>query len=120
MENISFKRKRKLNSIDTKMPIKGFELSKDLKVSDLIKNYQEGIQKLYQLPAPELLLDIHKTKIAYLSAELTLLEKMNDFKNDPMSAILAGQNLLQLEKAYPKQFGNQMIEILHSLTSKPQ
>ena len=64
--------------------------------------------------------DIHKTKIAYLSTEQKLLEKMKNIEQDPMRAILASKNFIELEKEFNEKLKNQMLEILNSFTPKQQ
>lgn len=81
------------------------------KISGVIENYKKTIAALYQLAVPELMVNLHKTNLAYLSAELKLLEKMQDMKQDPMGAILAGKNFLEVEKDFKNQLVAAVLEL---------
>lgn len=87
------------------------------KIPDLVVTYKNAVATLYQLPVPELFADIHKIKIAYLSAQLKLLEKMRDVQQDPVSTILASKNFAELEKEFGEKLIAQIRRIFEDIKS---
>ena len=78
----------------------------------VVENYKKAVAELYKLPAPKLMVEIHKTKISYLTAELNLFERMKNIKNDPMGALLASRNFLDLEKKFQDELLKKMLDVL--------
>lgn len=73
-----------------------------------ISHYNEAIKQMYALSVPQILSSFHKTDISYLRAELVLLEKINDAANDPMGALLAGQNFQKLDDEFNTKINEQI------------
>lgn len=105
-------------SSKTAMPDSQNSAELNAKLPALIKSYQGAIDSLYKLPVPELFVEVHKTKIAYLTAQLKLLEKMKAVQQDPVAAMLASQNFLALEEEFYEEFQNNMFEIADYFASK--
>lgn len=81
-------------------------------LSSVITTYEKTISSLYELTVPKLFLDFHKTEISYLSAELTLLKKIQDVNQDQIGALLASQNLPSLDKEFEYQINIQTLKII--------
>ena len=91
----------------------------DLSVLDTtIENYSNAIEKFYNLTVPELMAGIHKTEIQYLTAELKIMEKIKNYQNDPVSAMLAGQNFSEIEKEFQSRLSEQMQKFLKIVGAK--
>lgn len=80
-------------------------------IGGLIENYKKTIAALYELATPELFVNLHKTNLAYLSAELAFLEKMKEMQEDPMAAILASKNFLDLQKNFKEQLTTAVLQL---------
>lgn len=85
-----------------------------------ISAYENAIKSLYQLTVPRMMIDFHKTEIAYLSAELSLFEKIKNAQQDPMAAILAGENIPLLEQELVKQMNLKLQEVAKAFKSQKQ
>ncbi|GEM_PF-2310532 len=112
---------RKSDAISTKifaLPAPNNQTDLDTELPKIIMGYQNAIAELYNLPVPKLMAGIHKTKISYLSAELVLLKRMLDMKQDPVSAILASRNFLDIENKFHEELTKQMISALEYTPEK--
>lgn len=81
-------------------------------LNNVIATYEKTIASLYNLTIPKLFLDFHKTEISYLSAELSLLKKIQDVNQDQVGALLASENLPALDKEFETQINIQTLKIV--------
>lgn len=77
-------------------------------ISQLVDIYQENINQFYQLPVPSSALEIHKKEIRLLSAQKKIFEKMENYQENPLTAILALNEL--------KNIAGQFINLEEELT----
>ena len=66
----------------------------------LIGAYQKAIDKFYSLSAPKLAFDLHVKEIGLLGAKKTILEKMKDYQTDPLTALLAAQEMEKVDAEF--------------------
>lgn len=74
----------------------------------IISAYENVIQKFYDLPVPKLLVNLHKTEIKYLKAELTLLEKINSPEKDPVGSLIASGNFEKIDAEFNQKMNEEL------------
>lgn len=89
-------------------------------LNETISAYKNIIESFYRLTVPRMMLDFHKTEIAYLSAALSLFEKIKNVQQDPMAAILAGENLPLLEQELVKQMSLKLQAVAKAFNPQKQ
>lgn len=71
-------------------------------IQGILKIHQEAVAKLYKLSTPEVAVKIHTKEIELLSTTVNILEKIGGHESDPITAILAANYLVDLEKEFKK------------------
>lgn len=92
----------KINSPDNQK-----EFTKE-NMSAIISAYENAIQKFYDLPVPKLLVNLHKTEIKYLKAELALLEKINSPEKDPVGSLITSGNFEKIDAEFNQKMNEEL------------
>ncbi len=77
-----------------------------------ITHFQSAINQLFVLPVPKRLVNVHKTELQYLGAQLALLNTVKRFETDPLIALAAAESLSDLDT----DFNNRMRIELQKIT----
>lgn len=66
-------------------------------IIELSNIYSETIDAFYKLPTPSSVLSIHKKQIELLETKNNVFDKLKNYQNDPVTAILAAQELEKVD-----------------------
>ncbi len=69
-------------------------------LSFLIPVYEKAIELYYKLPVPSSALAIHKKQMILLAEKLRAIRKISNYKDDPLSAILAAEEIKKIDQAF--------------------
>ena len=73
-----------------------------LTIQQLRNTYGGAILKIYNISVPEKALDIHKEEIALLSTKKNIFEKILAYETDPLTAIIAVNELKNTDAEFQK------------------
>lgn len=66
----------------------------------MIQMYRSAAEKLFAVPVPSELSSLHKKELALLIASETIYQKIKNYEQDPLTAVLASSYLKQLDKEF--------------------
>ena len=74
-----------------------------MSISDFVKTkqaYENAINKFYALTVPRLILEIDKKEIELLTFKKNIFEKLANAEQDPMTALLATNEMLKIDQEF--------------------